>query len=144
MVAAGLEVMVGVRHDPLFGSVVLIGAGGVQAELLGDHSVRSVPLTDRVARQMWQELRTAPLLTGHRGHPGVDTAALEGLLLRVGRLAEDNPELAELDLNPVVLAPRTDRTAAPVCAVDVKLRLAPVGPEADGHLRDLDSTVRYP
>ena len=93
---------------------------------------------------MWQELRTAPLLTGYRGRPGVDTAALEDLLLRVGRLAEDNPELAELDLNPVVLATRTDRKAPPVCAVDVKLRLAPVGPEPDGNLRDLDTTVRRP
>jgi acyl-CoA synthetase (NDP forming)/GNAT superfamily N-acetyltransferase len=137
MAGPGLEVIVGVRHDPAFGSVVTLGAGGVHTEILSDHSVRAVPLTDLAVRQMWQQLRSAPLFTGYRGEPGVDTAALEDLLVRVGRLAEDNPELAELDLNPVVLGWRHDDTGPPVCVVDVKLRLHLAGPEPDGTLRDL-------
>jgi acyl-CoA synthetase (NDP forming) len=80
---------------------------------------------------MWRDLRSAPLLTGFRGAPPVDTAALEDLLLRLGRLAEDVPEIAELDLNPVLAGP------GGVIAVDAKLRLAPVGAEPDPTLRRL-------
>ena len=142
MVSPALEIMVGVRHDPLFGSLVTLGSGGVRTEVLADHTFRSIPLTDRVAGQMWRELRIAPLLTGFRGDPGVDTNALEDLLLRVGRLAEDNPEVAELDLNPVILPPHRDHTTPPTRVVDAKLRLIPVGPEFDGSLRDLDTISR--
>jgi acyl-CoA synthetase (NDP forming) len=80
---------------------------------------------------MWRSLRGAPLLTGYRGSTPVDTTALEDLLLRVGRLAEDLPEVAELDLNPVLAFPHG------VVAVDAKLRLAASGPEPDPTLRVL-------
>ena len=123
--------MAGIAHDPQFGSVVLLGPGGVQTDLLGDRALRLVPMTDLDAGRMWRDLRAAPLLTGYRGAPPVDTAALESLLLRLGRLAEDLPEIAELDLNPVLAAP------AGVLAVDAKLRLAPIGAEPDPTLRRL-------
>jgi acyl-CoA synthetase (NDP forming)/GNAT superfamily N-acetyltransferase len=128
---APVEMYAGVVHDPLFGSVVVLGLGGVQTDLLDDRSLRLVPLTDLDAGRMWRELRSAPLLTGFRGAPPVDTAALEDLLLRLGRVAEDLPEIAELDLNPVLVGP------GGAIAVDAKLRLAPVGAEPDPTLRRL-------
>jgi acyl-CoA synthetase (NDP forming) len=98
---------------------VLFGLGGMTAELLGDRALRILPLTDDDARELVRSLRGSPLLFGHRGRPTVDIDALEDLLLRVGRLAEDVPEVAEMDLNPVVA------TEKGVIAVDVKVRVAP-------------------
>jgi acyl-CoA synthetase (NDP forming) len=130
-ISAPVELVAGLIHDPLFGSLVMLGLGGVHTDLLGDRTLRLVPLTDLDAGRMWRNLRAAPLLTGYRGAQAVDTAALEDLLLRLGRLAEDLPEVAELDLNPVLAGPDG------VVAVDAKLRLAPVGPEPDPTLRRL-------
>ncbi|GIF23353.1 acyl-CoA synthetase (NDP forming)/L-amino acid N-acyltransferase YncA [Actinoplanes tereljensis] len=132
-VTAPVELVAGIAHDPQFGSVVLLGLGGVHTDLLGDRALRLVPMTDLDAGRMWRGLRAAPLLTGYRGTPPVDTAALEDLLLRLGRLAEDLPEIAELDLNPVLAGPDG------VVAVDAKLRLAPVGAEPDPLLRRLST-----
>lgn len=129
-----VELVAGVAHDAQFGSVVLLGMGGVRTDLFADRVLRLVPLTDLDAGRMWRELRSAPLLTGFRGSPAVDTAALEDLLARIGRLAEDVPEIAELDLNPVIAGP------GGVVAVDAKLRLAPVGVEPDPLLRRLTTT----
>ena len=92
MIQTGVELVVGV-HDSLFGSLVMIGLGGVHTDLLGDRTFRSLPLTDRDAAAMWRELRAAPLLTGYRSTAAMDTDALEQLLLRVARLAEDFPEV---------------------------------------------------
>jgi hypothetical protein len=80
---------------------------------------------------MWRSLRAARLLTGYRGGPVVDTPALEDLLLRLGRLAEDLPDVAELDLNPVLAG------SDGVVAVDVQLRLEAVSGEPDPYLRGL-------
>ncbi|HWH98838.1 MAG TPA: acetate--CoA ligase family protein, partial [Propionibacteriaceae bacterium] len=132
LVQTGVELVVGVAHDSLFGSLIMVGLGGVQTDLLGDRAFRSVPLTDRDAAVMWRELRAAPLLTGYRGMAAMDTDALEQLLLRVARLAEDFPEVSELDLNPVVAIP------AGVAALDAKLKLEPVEDEPDAYLRSLD------
>jgi acyl-CoA synthetase (NDP forming)/GNAT superfamily N-acetyltransferase len=131
MVQTGVELVVGVAHDALFGSLVMVGLGGVHTDLLGDRSFRSLPLTDRDAAAMWRELRAAPLLTGYRGTPAMDTDALEQLLLRVAQLAEDFPEVSELDLNPVVAVPDG------VTALDVKLKLRPAEDEPDPYLRSL-------
>ncbi|BCJ49353.1 GNAT family N-acetyltransferase [Actinoplanes sp. NBRC 14428] len=135
-VSAPVELVAGIAHDPSFGSVLLLGLGGVRTDLLGDRSLRLVPLTDLDARRMWQDLRSAPLLTGYRGGPAADTAALEDLLLRLGRLAENHPEVAELDLNPVLAGPDG------VVAVDAKLRLVPAGAEPDPALRRLRAAGR--
>ena len=91
MVRTDVELVVGVAHDSKFGSLVMVGLGGVQTDLLGDRTFRSLPVTDLDAAGMWRELRAAPLLTGYRGTPGMDTDALEQLLLRVAQLAEDFP-----------------------------------------------------
>ena len=87
---------------------------------------------------MWGELRAAPLVTGYRGSTAMDTATLEQLLLRVGQLAEDFPEVSELDLNPVVGTP------AGVTALDVKLKLQPVENEPDAYLRSLANRSAQP
>ena len=95
--------LVGVVHDPQFGPVVACGAGGVQVELLKDVSVRLSPLSNDDASEMIRELKTYPLLTGFRGSPPVDVAALEQGLLRVSAMVEDLPQIAELDCNPFVV-----------------------------------------
>jgi acetyl coenzyme A synthetase (ADP forming)-like protein len=106
MIAGGVETMVGVTDDPLFGPLVAFGLGGIHVEVLGDVQFRVAPLTDRDADELIRGIRGLPLLQGYRGHPAADMDALRELLLRVSRLAMDVPEIAELDLNPVMaLAP---------------------------------------
>lgn len=103
MAGRGVEMLVGVVHDPQFGPVVACGAGGVQVELLRDVSVRLTPLANEDASEMIRELKTYPLLTGFRGSAPGDVAALEAGLLRVSALVEDIPQIAELDCNPFVV-----------------------------------------
>lgn len=131
MAQGTVELVAGIVHDPLFGSLVMVGLGGVHTDLLGDRAFRLVPLTDLDAGRMWRSLRSAPLLTGYRNLPPADTDAVEDLLLRVGRLAEELPEVAELDLNPVLAGPDG------AVVVDAKLRLAAAGEEPDASLRRL-------
>jgi acyl-CoA synthetase (NDP forming)/RimJ/RimL family protein N-acetyltransferase len=134
MAERGVELVAGIVHDPLFGSLVMTGLGGVHTDLFADRSLRLVPVTDRDAEQMWRSLKAAPLLTGFRGSTPVDTTAIEDLVLRLGRLAEDLPEVAELDLNPVIVS------ASGLVVVDAKMRLAPVDVEPDERLRSLSAS----
>ena len=90
-------------EDPLFGPVVSFGLGGVATELLDDWSHGIPPLSDSDLRDLVHSVRAAPLLLGHRGSEPVETARLEDLLARVARLADDLPEVAMLELNPVVV-----------------------------------------
>jgi acyl-CoA synthetase (NDP forming) len=87
--------------------------------VLADHSARLSPLTDTDADKLIHSIRSAPLLLGHRGAPAADLAALRDLLLRVSRLAEDLPEVSDLDLNPVIARPDG------VYPVDARIRVAP-------------------
>ena len=103
--SGGVEMLVGVVHDKLFGPVVACGAGGVAVEVLKDVKVRITPLTDRDAHEMVTTLRTFPLLDGFRGAPKCDVAGLEDLLLRVAAMVEHHPEIAEMDCNPVIVRP---------------------------------------
>jgi acetyl coenzyme A synthetase (ADP forming)-like protein len=106
MVSGGVEVMIGVTDDPLFGPLIVFGLGGIHVEILGDVRFRVTPLTDTDAREMIQEIRGYRLLQGYRGHAPADIPALEEMLLRVSRMVEDIPEIRELDLNPIfALAP---------------------------------------
>jgi acetyl coenzyme A synthetase (ADP forming)-like protein len=118
MADPGVELIVGVVRDASFGPLVMFGAGGTSAELLRDRVLAVTPMTDRDAEWMVGALRSAPLLTGFRGSKPVDVAGLQDLLLRVAHLAEQVPEIQEMDLNPVIATP------AGVVAVDVKLRIA--------------------
>jgi acyl-CoA synthetase (NDP forming)/GNAT superfamily N-acetyltransferase len=119
MLAGGVETLIGVVQEPIFGPLIVFGLGGVATEVLGDHIARLSPLTDADAVEMIHGVRAAPLLTGHRGTAPVDTARLADVLLRVSRLADELPEVAELDLNPVIARPQD------VQAVDVRVRIAP-------------------
>ena len=106
MISGGIETIVGVAHDPVFGPLVAFGIGGIQVEVFGDVQFRIAPLTDRDADDVLREIRGLPLLQGFRGRPPADMDALREVLLRVSRLAEEVPEISELDLNPVIaLAP---------------------------------------
>lgn len=105
VVRGGAELTAGVAHDPLFGPLVAFGLGGVHVEVLGDVAFRVAPLTDRDAAEMVRGVRGYRLLEGYRGHPPADVPALEEALLRLSRLAEEVPEIAEVDLNPVFAFP---------------------------------------
>jgi len=130
MIAGGTEVIVGVADDHMFGPLVVFGLGGVATEVLADHAARLTPLTDTDADQLIGSIRSASLLRGHRGSPPADLGALRDLLLRVSRLADDLPEVTELDLNPVIA--RADG----VFAVDARIKARPYQPH-DPFLRKL-------
>jgi acyl-CoA synthetase (NDP forming) len=125
-----VETIVGVVQVPVFGPLVVFGLGGVATEVLDDRTARLAPLTDTDATEMILGVRAAPLLLGHRGASAVDTNALADLLLRVSRLADDLPEVAELDLNPVIARPDGAHV------VDVRVRIALAEPR-DPFLRQL-------
>ncbi|MBI1817627.1 MAG: acetate--CoA ligase family protein [Deltaproteobacteria bacterium] len=115
--AGGVEIIVGVQHDPQFGPVIMFGLGGVLVEVFADVVFRLIPLTPRDARQMVREIRGARLLGAVRGRPPVNMSQLEQLLLAVSALVEQRPDIVELDLNPVLAYP--DR----VIAVDARALL---------------------
>jgi len=105
-IRSGVEALVGITTDPSFGPLVVAGLGGVQVELLRDVAVRLTPLSDLDAGEMLAGLRAGKLLDGFRGAPPADRAALAEIVQRVAGLAEIAPEIAELDLNPVIVLPR--------------------------------------
>ena len=130
MLAGGVEVHIGVVQEPVFGPLVVFGSGDAATEVPGDHVARLTPLTDADAEEMIHAVRAAPLLAGDRGTPPADTAGLADALLRVSRLADDLPEVSELDLDPVVARPDG------VWCVDVRVRISPAEPR-DPFLRRL-------
>jgi acyl-CoA synthetase (NDP forming) len=101
MARPGVEVIIGMSKDDQFGPVLMFGLGGIVVEVLKDVSFRLVPLAKRDATEMVKEIKGYPLLGGYRGQEAVDIAYLEGLLLKVSDFVEQNPEVSELDLNPI-------------------------------------------
>jgi len=128
--AVGVEVFAGVRQEAVFGPLVVFGLSGIAGQAIGDCTARLTPLTDTDAADMIHDGPAAPVLAGPQGRPAADTGALAGLLLRVSRLADDLPEVAELDLDPVIAGPDGPR---PVAA---RIRLSPGQPQ-DPFLRRL-------
>ncbi len=104
-VEGGLEAIVGLKRDPVFGPVVLAGMGGVWTELLQDVAVRLAPVGEEEALEMLEGLKSARILAGYRGSPPRDRRALARLIARVSLLAVEYPGIAELDLNPVLVLP---------------------------------------
>jgi acetate---CoA ligase (ADP-forming) len=102
MADPGLELIVGLRRDPSFGPCVVVGLGGVLAEVLDDVAIRLAPVSPETANAMLDELRAARLLDGLRGRPAVDRAAVAGLIVALSTLAIERPDLLEVDLNPVI------------------------------------------
>ena len=105
MAAQGTEIIIGTTTDPQFGPVLAFGLGGIMVEVLKDVAFRIVPLESRDARQIVREIRGFPVLEGVRGQAGADLDALEAMILQVSAFAEEHPEVAELDLNPVFAYP---------------------------------------
>jgi len=101
MARPGVEVIIGMSKDAQFGPVIMFGLGGILVEILKDVSFRIVPLTRRDAREMIREIKGYPLLEGYRGQEPVDVANLEDLILKVSSFVEKNPQVKELDLNPI-------------------------------------------
>jgi acetyl coenzyme A synthetase (ADP forming)-like protein len=113
----GAELLAGAIQDPVFGPLVAFGPGGVFAELIGSSRLALAPLTDVDAAELVASGKAGRLVAGWRGAPPADQAALEDVLHRLARLAEHHPEVAELDLNPVLAGP------ARCTAVDARVRL---------------------
>ena len=101
MARPGVEVIIGISKDEQFGPLIMFGLGGVLVEILEDVSFRIVPLTKRDVREMIREIKGYPLLEGYRGQEPVAVSRLEEMLLKVSQFVERNPEVKELDLNPV-------------------------------------------
>jgi acetyltransferase len=101
----GVELIVGVKKDPVFGTVMMVGAGGVTTELLGDRALELPPLNERLARRMLESLRILPLLEGYRGRRGVNFGQLVDVLMRLSYLIAENPAIAEMDVNPLLVTP---------------------------------------
>ncbi|GAB3001695.1 GNAT family N-acetyltransferase [Amycolatopsis acidiphila] len=105
MTPKGISCFIGLQDDPSFGTLVSFGLSGLVSTLLGDRAYRAVPLTDVDAATLVREPKSAPLLTGYRGDEPADLAALQDMVLRVAALAEDNPEVRGLSLDPVMASP---------------------------------------
>jgi len=130
-VVDGVEIALGVVRDPGFGPLVMVAAGGIATGILDDRAFLLPPFTQRDAARAIRSLRTWPLLDGYRGAPRADTDRLEQVLVVLGELAVEVPELAEVDFNPVMCTPTG------VVLVDVKVRLAEASPVNEGVPRQL-------
>ena len=131
MATTGVPVAVRAAEDPLFGPVVSFGVSGVTTELLGDRSYRIPPLTDVDAVEMIREPKSAPLLLGYHGGVEADLDAVADLVHRVAKLTDDLPELADLDLDPVLVAERG------LAVVNASARVAPTAARTDWYARRL-------
>ncbi len=116
-VPRGCEMIVGAKRDPVFGSVLMVGAGGTQAELFRDRVLELPPLSERLARRMLHSLQTWPLLAGYRGRPPMNVDRLIEVLMRFSYLIADYPEIKELDVNPLLVTPED------VIALDARIVL---------------------
>ena len=130
MITGGAKVMISVLQEQALGPLVLFGVGGAAAYALADRAARLAPLTDSDADDLIHSIRATPLLLGRPGGPAADIAALRDMLLRISRLADDLPQVAELHLSPVVARPDGAQ------AVDGRIRIQAAEP-ADAYLRRL-------
>lgn len=101
MARPGTEVIVGTSKDPQFGPVIMFGLGGIFVEVLKDVSFRVIPLNRRDAQEMIKEIKGYPLLQGMRGKEPVNIRVLVDIILKISNLIEENPQIKELELNPI-------------------------------------------
>ena len=118
MADPGVEIIIGMTIDPQFGPVIMFGLGGIFVEVLKDVSFRLVPVARIDAAEMIREIKGKALLEGYRGQPPVNLPALEKLIVKVSDFIEKNPDVKELDLNPLIA---TDKG---IVAVDARMVLA--------------------
>ncbi len=102
MAEPGVEIIIGMSRDVQFGPVLMFGLGGIFVEIMKDVSFRLVPVAPIDAAEMVREIKGYALLTGYRGQPAVDIMKLEKLIVQVSSFIEQNPDIEELDLNPVI------------------------------------------
>jgi len=101
MIQPGTEVIVGTSKDPQFGPVIMFGLGGIFVEILKDVSFRVIPVEQRDAQEMIKEIKGYPLLEGYRGKEPVNISVLVEIILKISKLIEENPQIKELELNPI-------------------------------------------
>jgi acetate---CoA ligase (ADP-forming) len=119
--ADGVELIVGCRHDPSFGLLLLVGFGGIYAEILKDTAIALGPVDAEVVAAMIRSLRGAPLLSGARGHPALALKGAAAFAAQLSALAASQPEIAEVEVNPLLVLP--DR----VVALDARVVLVDKG-----------------
>lgn len=128
----GVELILGVKRDPVFGPVMMVGFGGIAAEVFQDRALELPPLNERLARRMLESLRSWPLLTGYRGRPVVNVDQLIETLMRFSYLVAHLPEIREVDVNPLLVTPTE------VIALDARIfvdrSLAPSQARPHSHL----------
>lgn len=129
----GVDTVIAANVDPAVGAILSFGLAGAPAELLGDLAHRLIPATDLEVAALVREVRAAPLLFGWKGADPVDTEALQELLLRVSQLVHDLPEVASVDLSPVVVAPHG------LAILGARVRLAPLPLRSDLGPRSMSS-----
>ena len=130
--AESLELIVGAKKDPVFGAVMMVGAGGITAEVLADRALELPPLNERLARRMLESLRISPLLGNFRGRRAIHFDRLVETLMRFSYLIAENPCIAELDVNPLLVTP--DGATALDARVILDLSTAEVKPRPYSHL----------
>jgi len=124
--SGGVECILGIQRDPVFGPVAVFGLGGIFIEVLHDVVLRRCPFGEDTAEQMVRSIQGAPLLLGARGKPPVDIQALAAMLARLSQFAHQaGPRLQSIDLNPVFALPQGQGAYA----VDAVIELAPQGKE---------------
>jgi len=101
MIPQATEIIIGMMKDPHFGPVAMFGLGGIFVEILKDVSFRIIPLEERDAREMITEIKGYKILKGVRGNPPRDIQSIKEVLIKVSKLTTENPEIKEIDLNPV-------------------------------------------
>ena len=122
----GIELIVGTKKDPVFGTVMLVGMGGTTAELFKDQRLEFPPLNEHLARQMLKSLKLYPLLKGWRGDAPKNIDKLIEVLIRMSYLAADYPEIEELDINPLIVTPEDVIALDARIVVDEELLTNPV------------------
>lgn len=119
----GREVILGASEDPDFGKVIVLGRGGIYAQIDQDIQFRLNPVTRQDVQEMIRGIRAYPILKGTRGKPGVDLEGLENIVLRLSQLVSDFPEIVELDINPFMALPRKEEIWKGGMAVDSRIIL---------------------
>jgi acyl-CoA synthetase (NDP forming) len=134
MARNGLEMVLGMSHDPQFGPLLMVGLGGIYLELFRDVQFALQPVTDRDISQMVDRLRSRRILDGYRGEPERDVGAVHEMLARVSQLVEENPQIREMDLNPVMVFSKGQGAQV----VDVRVRVTASDPYQEYVIASLD------
>lgn len=135
----GLELIVGAKKDQVFGTVIMVGSGGIAAEIMQDRALELPPLNERLARRMLESLASWPLLTGYRGRRSCDCDQLIEVLMRVSYLVADHPGIRELDVNPLLVTPSEVTALDARVVVDLDVMARPVRPYAHLAIRPYPS-----